>query len=142
MKKWFMNVLSVFLAVVMVLQLLPLNVFAQQMRTDTPVETVSTTQEEVDEAYIVHEIEDERTEYSKVYRLSNGLHMAAVYNEPVHYEKDGHWEDIDNTLVTKDGMLRNTAGVWNVSFPQSMSSTNAVTIEKDGYFDRCQEPRF
>ena len=50
MKKWFMNVLSVFLAVVMVIQLLPLNVFAQQMRTDTPVETVSTTQEEVDEA--------------------------------------------------------------------------------------------
>ena len=133
MKKWFMNVFSVFLAVVMVIQLLPLNVFAQQMRTDTPVETVSTTQEEVDEAYIVHEIEDERTEYSKVYRLSNGLHMAAVYNEPVHYEKDGHWEDIDNTLVTKDGKLSNTAGVWDVSFPQSMSSSNAVTIEKDGY---------
>ena len=133
MSKPFIRVISTCLVLVLLLNMLPLNVFAQHMQTDTAADTVPTTQEEANEAYIVHEIEDERTEYSKVYRLSNGLHMAAVYNEPVHYEKDGHWEDIDNTLVTKDGKLSNTAGVWDVSFPQSISSTNAVTIEKDGY---------
>ena len=40
-----------------------------------------------DEAVIVGEIADGRTEYSKEFLLSDGLHLATVYPEPVHHMK-------------------------------------------------------
>ena len=87
-----------------------------------------------DEAVIVGEIADGRTEYSKEFLLSDGLHLATVYPEPVHYMKDGKWEDINNTLVADGkGSYRNTAGIWDVTFHHSSGSQNAVTITKDGY---------
>ena len=53
------------------------------------------------DAKIVMELTDRRTEYSKEYRLDNGLNLAVVYSEPVHYKENGKWEDIDNTLFSQ-----------------------------------------
>lgn len=44
----------------------------------------------------------------KHFRRSDGSYVAAIYSEPVHYEKDGKLLDIDNTLVEKDGYYTNT----------------------------------
>ncbi len=60
--------------------------------------------------------------------------MAAVYPDPVHYEVEGSWEEIDNTLKTNlDGTYTNTAGVWDVRFPQQLTGVKYVTVTKDGY---------
>ena len=59
--------------------------------------------------------------------------MAAVYADAVHYQKDGQWEPIDNTLKLSGGAYVNTTGVWQVSLPQQFSSGSPVTITKDGY---------
>lgn len=64
---------------------------------NTENETVTTSDEK--EAEILCEIEDLRTENTKYFRQSDGTYLAAQYATPVHYEKDGKWEEIDNTLT-------------------------------------------
>lgn len=86
-----------------------------------------------DDAVIVSEVTEKRTEFSKEYKLSNGLHMAVLYPEAVHYAQDGQWRDIDNTLRLSGSCYTNTAGVWNVAFPCQLSGGSAVTVTKDGY---------
>ena len=117
--------------------MLPLSVFAAETNPISTTEPIIDAPEATDDTHVIAELSEKRTEYTKEFRLSNGLHMAVVYANPVHYEKDGQWAEIDNTLKTSgtgtDAVLTNTAGVWDVRFPQQLSDTNAVTITKDGY---------
>ena len=135
MYKSILRLLSVLLVLVMLVNMLPVSAFAATAETGS--EMTSATQEVAKEASIVAELSEKRTEYSKEFRLSNGLHMAVVYGEPVHFEEDGAWAEIDNTLKSvgtgTEAVLTNTAGVWDVQFPRQMSDSNAVTITKDGY---------
>ena len=138
MAKILIRFLSMLLTIVMVINLLPINILATEIQeaieaADINDEVVNAESTGMEDAYIVEEVIDGRTEYSKEYRLSNGLHMAAMYVEPVHYEADGKWEEIDNTLRISNGMYVNTAGVWDVSFPQQLNINAPVTITKDGY---------
>ena len=124
------------LVLVMLFNMIPLNAFAAETTTQPPANT--TGHEAVShDVYIVEEIIEERSEYIKQFRMSNGLQMAAVYASPVHYEENGRWEEIDNTLqlaTTRSGNAYvNTAGVWQVSFPQNMTEDNGITITKDGH---------
>ena len=138
----FLRCVSTLLVVVMLANMVPVqalgNPQAENIGLIEGTEIIGTVPSEspgsADEAAIVGEIADGRTEYSKEFLLSDGLHLATVYPEPVHYMKDGKWTDIDNTLVADGkGSYRNTAGIWDVSFPQSSGSQKAVTITKDGY---------
>ena len=52
-----------------------------------------------DGARIIGEDESLRTEDTKHFILSNGTKIAARYEVPVHYEVNGEWKDIDNTLT-------------------------------------------
>ena len=136
MEKNIRKLLSVVLVLVMLFNMIPLNAFAAETTTQPPANT--TGHEAVPhDVYIVEEIVEERSEYIKQFRMSNGLQMAAVYASPVHYEADGRWEEIDNTLqlaTTRSGNAYvNTAGVWQVSFPQNMTEDNGITITKDGH---------
>ena len=136
MEKNIRKLLSVVLVLVMLFNMLPLNAFAAETNTQPPADTNG--QEAVsNDVYIVEEIIEERSEYIKQFRMSNGLQMAAVYASPVHYEADGRWEEIDNTLqlaTTRSGNAYvNAAGAWQVSFPQNMTEDNGITITKDGH---------
>ena len=86
------------------------------------------------EPVIVEEDISLRGTYEKHFIMSDGSSMAVAYNEPVHYEEDGQWFEIDNTLVeTKGGgRIANVKGLENVSFSQEPSQ-ELVVIEKDGY---------
>lgn len=151
MKKLWLRICSMVLVMVMVMNSLPLNAWAEQNQAEqteaaqaSETETISTeevedlSQKEVEEivkeAKVVDELSEERTEYTKKFLMDSGLFMAVVYDSAVHYEENGQWKDIDNTLITKtDGTITNTAGVWDVSFPQQLSRNNKVSITKDGY---------
>lgn len=66
----------------------------------------------------------------KHFRLSDGRFMAAIYPEPVHYEKDGEWVEIDNTLKEvkkEDGtaLLATEATATPVSFPEVLKTSAA-----------------
>ena len=134
--------MSTLLVLVMLINMVPVQALGELQSGEIGqiggMESITTTPtgsaDSAEPATIVAEIPEGRSEYSKEFLLSNGLHMATVYAEPVHYEKDGKWEDIDNTLVANiDGTYKNTAGPWEVSFPQSFGSSQAITVTKDGY---------
>ena len=144
MNSKFLRICSMILSIVMVINLLPMQalgetVFADEQTVVASNESLSanvtvTARAEEEPAYIVGEIEANRTEYSKEYRLSNGLNLAVVYDSPVHYDNNGAWAEIDNTLkATTEGTYINTAGVWQVALPQQMTANAPVTITKDGY---------
>ena len=60
---------------------------------DVTVSSEETETEVNEEAEIVSEIEDMRTEYTKYFRMSDGSYMAAQYAQPVHYEENGEWKE-------------------------------------------------
>ena len=135
MGKWFCRLCSAILVLALFVNMLPMNVFAEEFKDQLIMQDSATLEKiEAEEAYVVTEIAEKRTEYTKEFLLSNGLHMATVYADPIHYNENGQWEEIDNTLVAKaDGTYRNTAGAWNISFPNQLSRSNSISIEKDGY---------
>lgn len=82
------------------------------------------------------EIESERGEYSKDFRRADGAVERVIYSDPVHFEQNGEWQTIDNTLVAEtgaDGLLRykNTAGDFTVRFGENLSG-EIVSVEYMG----------
>ena len=79
---------------------------------------------------------DQRTANTKVYRCEDGATMAAIYDDAVHYEENGIWYEIDNTLLseTRDGRVyyTNKANGFAVHLPGEWSKTAPVIVEKDG----------
>ena len=137
MRKMLLKTCSLLLVIVLLANMLPLQIFAEQLNTEelspiTPSTNIS--EQETVSGQIVEELTDKRTEYTKQFRMDNGLFIAAVYNEPVHYEKNGQWIEIDNTLAAQlNGTYTNTAGVWNVSFPNQLTKDNQISIVKGNY---------
>ena len=127
----FIKLCSMILVLAMFIGMLPMDALAQEYENAS----ISSSQNLSVPAdlEVVEEATEKRSEYVKQYKMSNGLFMAAVYPEPVHYEKDGSWADIDNTLQLKSGAYTNTAGIWDVRFPQQLSKNTQISIAKDGY---------
>lgn len=86
-QKLFKHVLPVFLAALLLLSTLPMSVFAQDESTDEAA------------SKIVREVVELREESVKHFLCEDGSYIAVSYAEPVHYEKNGEWLEIDNTLV-------------------------------------------
>ena len=153
MKNRFMKICSILLVMVLLFNMLPHRVLADMLSGEEPSLTpgsiaagglsnlseikdasIPIQEADIQEAVVIGELTGKRTEYTKEFRLSNGLHMAVVYPDAVHYEADNGWEEIDNTLTAKaDGTIVNTAGIWDISFPQQLSAGEYVTVTKDGY---------
>jgi hypothetical protein len=125
-----------------VIQLLPASVFAKDSAEDsaedllTPAAT-ELVAEQADSVEVLGEDLSKRDEFYKEFILDNGLRLATIYPTAVHYEQDGQWADIDNTLTVKavrgQVVYTNTAGPWQVQFPRQLSGSNAISLTKDGY---------
>ena len=142
MNKSWLRFISMMLTIIMLVNLLPVGALATEIQeaisAQGEIGTEDMTSEvQSEDAHIIGEVLESRTEYSKEFKLSNGLYMAAVYPQAVHYEENGQWEEIDNTLqlTTVDGasVYTNTAGVWDISFPASVTEDTGISITKDGY---------
>ena len=106
------RILSVFLSIVLLFEVVPMQVFAaeqpaaeigaqqEEVLTDeTPEEN---TESEAEPAEFLSEDTEKREENVKHFRMSDGTMQAAQYAEPVHFLKDGVWTDYDNTLTEVD----------------------------------------
>ena len=137
MYKPFTKLCCFVLSAILLLNMLPLQSFAAQIDSITDSTTAALPEDSAElSASVVKamELTANRTEYSKDFRLSNGLTMSAVYAEPVHYKTGNTWKEIDNTLVLhSDGSYRNMAGVWDVKLPGQLSNSQDISITKDGY---------
>ena len=152
MIKFLKRLLSAILVFALLINLLPLNVLAldtsasatpsvsssSEIVSDVPiVNDTPLTDEQETPVKVVGEDITRRSEYGKEFLLSNGLHLATVYPTPVHYKEDGKWEEIDNTLTTNNvngqSVYSSGKGLWRVDFPQQLTSSNDISITKDGY---------
>lgn len=150
MKKLWCGTISVILVVVMLINMLPLNALAADNQStvtmsempvmqasvlDTIPSADSAEIEQINEvlpAYVVEEDVSKHSEFFKEFILSNGLRLATIYPDSVHYEDNGQWKEIDNTLTAKivDGqsVYTNTSGLWDVRFPQRLNASNSIAI--------------
>ena len=85
---------------------------------------------------IVREIKEKRGRYTKHFQMTEKGAVAAVYPEPVHYEEDGEWKEIDNRLeaAEREGeeVYQNKASDLKVQFAAEAGAESLVTLEKEG----------
>lgn len=69
----------------------------------------------------ITEVPSLRDEVSKVFIDEEGSYFAEVYLEPIHYEQNGEWKEIENKLMTsKDGQfIENQQNSFSVKFPKN-----------------------
>ena len=116
--KW-KKALSLVLVLVLIFQMMPVSVFAEEIRKleDENIIVIGdegNAQEADPGEYsaddVLWEIESKRTETEKHFRMRGGTNLAVSYAYPVHYlDEDGIYREIDNTLVlyNADGTLSN-----------------------------------
>ncbi|WP_308454897.1 hypothetical protein [Hominifimenecus microfluidus] len=91
-----------------------------------------------EEAAIVAEDISKRDQYQKEFKLEDNARLLVVYPEAVHYEKNGEWEDIDNTLIASQSMngksvLINQANVVDMELPQIFSANQPISLKYKDY---------
>ena len=138
LKKQGNKIISVILVLLFVLQMIPLqasaHTSAQQMTADTEV---SETPEANEPISLLYELPDKRDEYTKVYKKSDNTCTAYISSVPLHQKKNGVWMDIDNTLCPQESdgkaVYTNTDNPLQVTFPQTLSHLDGITMESNGY---------
>ena len=83
---------------------LPAKVIADELETDAIIreyeeQTDFSNDPQLAYSPLVGEIEQNRTESGKHFRRADGAVEAVMYTYPVHFQRDGQWKDINNTLV-------------------------------------------
>ena len=100
MKKPFLKTLSLVLTLALIINMLPLHVFASDEEEASISNPFVDVAEEPTPAEIVGEETSLRSEMEKHFRLSDGSYIAVSYGMPVHYQDTaGVWQDIDNSLT-------------------------------------------
>lgn len=146
------KILSVFLSVLLVIQIAPMQIIADAYHEATVDEntenTLGVSLDDIDttepKAEILAEETSKREQYVKHFRMSDGSYRATQYEVPVHFIQDGEWTDYDNTLVevdadTEDGEtasnkdLTNILADYSVRLSKKTNGKKFVRIEKDGY---------
>ncbi|MBQ6454265.1 MAG: hypothetical protein IJJ14_07925 [Coriobacteriales bacterium] len=84
-----------------------------------------------EEDAITRELIGTREEFVKHFMLEDGQSVAISYPQAVHFQRQGEWEQIDNTLKETDGgYLTNAANSWKVLLPVVISEQNAIHVDK------------
>ena len=86
----------------------------KEYRDNLLTETFDT---ESEKAEIICEVEEKRDEYSKTFKRKDGSYTTVISEMPLHTQKDGEWEEIDNTLQVSGEVLKNADGVYDIEFP-------------------------
>ena len=83
------------------------------------------------------EVISKRTACMKVFEHADHRFTAAIYGTPVHYMKDGHWEEIDNRLeaaadeVSADADdMENISGAFKVRLSNKVKKKQMVSMGK------------
>ena len=152
--KLFSKMLSIFLTIVLMVQVLPMNAIASivdditanansdNILDDIP-EPTDTSQTEPE---VVAEEISKREQNVKHFRMDDGTYKAVQYEGSVHFMLNDEWTDYDNTLTevdadeeenenksVKNKDLKNTLADYSVRLSKKTNGKKFVRIEKDGY---------
>ena len=122
------RILSAVLTIVLLASAIPVSLAVQELFT-----------EELP-AQIVREVPELREESVKHFLCDDGSYIAATYAEPVHYNENGVWKEIDNRLILNSNKLSasgeptyTTRAGLAVSIPQNFADGQKITVENKGY---------
>lgn len=125
------------LTIAMLLTIIPAQVFAEENQDTAASESLVTGELEERKSPIITELTEKRDKFTKVYLHADGTQTAFVSSEPLHYEQEGEWLDIDNTLqettVSGQDVLTNTDNEYNVELPQELDSNSEIKISNGGH---------
>lgn len=79
------------------------------------------------------ELIDKRKKREKHFLKENGDFVVEMYDEDIHFLRNGKYEEIDNTLVLNNGYYTNKNNDYKVSFANEVKS-NLIKIEKLGHY--------
>ncbi|MBR1811634.1 MAG: hypothetical protein IJ766_08325, partial [Clostridia bacterium] len=132
------KLLAALLSVIMLAQVLPLRVMAENFTEAEEILTDVNFDTKVEMSYIVGEDETKRDETTKHFRCSDGSYIAASYNYPVHYASADGWRELDfslNKTKNADGETVYTIADgqnYDVSVPQDIFA-DALTYTYGDY---------
>lgn len=109
------------LALVLTVQLLPVSALADEFEIDDERHDTFT----YEQPDVSGEIPELRGEYEKHFSLSDGTYSAVVYPYAVHYDEDGTWQEIDNTL-------RSGSETYMVAAEPGVELAELLPAEQDG----------
>ena len=123
-----MKVIAVILTVIMIVGILPMTVLAEEFNETQLMKTVEIESDKKEKSPIVGEVTDKRDENTKVFERRDGSYTAVITSEPIHYEDNGEWKEIDNTLVKTNNKITNKENNFSVDFPTSIDSNSTVSV--------------
>ena len=145
MKKRFRKLIAVVLSVLMAAGVVPLTASAEAApAAEEPQSNHSNVyvpgEQSTEPAPILTEVPELREENVKHFRLEDGTYLAAQYEQPVHYEDNGEWKDIDNTLslqAAQDGEdvegFENAENPINIKLAKHADSKKLVKMKQGQY---------
>ncbi len=71
-----------------------------------------------------------REESVKHFNTEEGIMIAVMYPEAVHYLEDGSWKEIDNSVITdtKTNTLKNKNNPFSVELPGQINGSSEITV--------------
>lgn len=81
------------------------------------------------------ELIEKRKPREKHFLREDGTILAEVYDTDIHYLKDGKYEEIDNTLVSENGILKNKSNDYKVEFKENFKESLMKMTKKNHYID-------
>ena len=81
------------------------------------------------------ELIEKRKPREKHYLREDGTILAEVYDTDIHYLKDGKYEEIDNTLVNENGVLKNKSNDYKVEFKEDFKDSLMKMFKDEHYID-------
>ncbi len=79
------------------------------------------------------ELIDKRKEREKHFLQANGEIIAKVYDEDIHFLKNGKYEEIDNTLVKQNEYYTNKRNAYKIKFSTS-EKKDLMKMETQGHY--------
>ena len=80
------------------------------------------------------EIVGKRKPREKHYLKENGIIEAQLFDQDIHFLKNGIYEEIDNTLIKKNEIYENRNNSYKVQFNVSNENNKIYKIEKGEYY--------
>lgn len=81
------------------------------------------------------EVVSERTADTKTFRRVDGTYVLAVYDSDVHYNRNGEWIEIDNSLTqdSKTDSVVNKSNKFKIKFPNSIDDNKKFKLTFGDY---------
>ncbi|QVK19273.1 hypothetical protein KHQ81_06130 [Mycoplasmatota bacterium] len=83
---------------------------------------------------ILYEVNSERKKNGKVFRKDDGTYEFVAYKDAVHYQENGVWKEIDNSLQDDEtgNYKKNKKNSFNIKFPKKIKENKSITLNNNG----------